>query len=305
VVDRPARWRWLGHPLFLAGVAVLAVNDHVLKGRFPGWWTGKLSDVAGVAVAAVVAAVVVGPAGGVGSAALGFAALKSVPGVAEAMAPVLGGVTARDRSDLLALAVLVPVFLLLRPPPPPGGRRAGLAAVLPLAGATAAVLAGTATSCAADPAVIEVAARGPDLYARVDHGPSTEWVVTDDDGRTWVASEGPPGLDPDRGRGDALTDPGPLGSQEACDGDGTCYRLRDRRVVETRDAPGGDWAEEYRLTDAEFRAIDTGCSGGQRGVLGSLAVTGGGLAVASLGADGLLVRGTDGDWARRAVDVDG
>jgi hypothetical protein len=40
-------------------------------------------------------------------------------------------------------------------------------------------------------------------------------------------------------------------------------------------------------------------------VLGSLAVTGGGLAVASLGADGLLVRGTDGDWARRAVDVDG
>ena len=95
-------------PLFLAGVAVLAVNDHVLKDRFPGWWTGKLSDVAGVAVAAVVAAVVVGPAGGVAFAALGFAALKSVPGVAEAMAPALGGVTARDRSDLLALAVLVP-----------------------------------------------------------------------------------------------------------------------------------------------------------------------------------------------------
>ena len=305
MVDRRGRCRWLAHPLFLAAVGMLAVNDHLLKDRFPGWWTGKLSDVAGLAVAAVLAAVVLGPAGGVALAAVGFAALKSVPGVAEAAAPVLGGVTARDPSDLLALAVLVPVYLLLRPPPRPGRRRAGLAAVLPLAGATAAVLAGTATSCAADPAVIEVAARGPDLYARVDHGPSTEWVVTDDDGRTWVGSEGPPGLDPERGRGDALTDPGPLGPDEACAGDGTCYRLRDRRVVERREAPGRDWVEEYRLSDAEFRAIDTGCSGGQRGVLGSLAVTGGGVAVASLGADGLLVRGADGGWARLAVDADG
>lgn len=31
----------------LAAVAVLAVNDHVLKARFPGAVTGKLSDLAG------------------------------------------------------------------------------------------------------------------------------------------------------------------------------------------------------------------------------------------------------------------
>ncbi|MFT3776498.1 MAG: hypothetical protein QM820_64985 [Minicystis sp.] len=44
---------WAGdlrRPLPLAAVAVLAVNDHVLKGAgiLPGWLTGKLSDVAGL-----------------------------------------------------------------------------------------------------------------------------------------------------------------------------------------------------------------------------------------------------------------
>lgn len=32
-------------PLPLAGLLLMAINDHALKPRFPGWWTGKLSDV--------------------------------------------------------------------------------------------------------------------------------------------------------------------------------------------------------------------------------------------------------------------
>jgi hypothetical protein len=42
--------RDLCHPLPLAAVLVLAVNDHLLKGSglLPGWLTGKLSDVAGL-----------------------------------------------------------------------------------------------------------------------------------------------------------------------------------------------------------------------------------------------------------------
>src|SRR5690242_20127817 len=44
---------WAGallHPLPLAAVAVLAINDHLLKGAgvLPGWLTGKLSDIAGL-----------------------------------------------------------------------------------------------------------------------------------------------------------------------------------------------------------------------------------------------------------------
>jgi hypothetical protein len=38
----------LGAPGFLTALVVLALNDHVLKWAFPGWFTGKLSDVAGL-----------------------------------------------------------------------------------------------------------------------------------------------------------------------------------------------------------------------------------------------------------------
>ena len=35
-------------PLPLAAIAVMVPNDHLLKWRFPCWFTGKLSDVAGM-----------------------------------------------------------------------------------------------------------------------------------------------------------------------------------------------------------------------------------------------------------------
>ncbi|MEU7914011.1 hypothetical protein, partial [Microbispora bryophytorum] len=42
---------WLGHPATLTAIAVLLVNDHLLKRLWPGMVTGKLSDVAGMLVA--------------------------------------------------------------------------------------------------------------------------------------------------------------------------------------------------------------------------------------------------------------
>ena len=36
------------HPVVLAAIAGFLVNDHVLKPAYPGWLTGKLSDVAGL-----------------------------------------------------------------------------------------------------------------------------------------------------------------------------------------------------------------------------------------------------------------
>ena len=37
------------HPAVLASMLLLIVNDHVLKHAYPGFFTGKLSDVAGLA----------------------------------------------------------------------------------------------------------------------------------------------------------------------------------------------------------------------------------------------------------------
>lgn len=36
------------HPIPLAAVTMMALNDHWLKYEYPSWWTGKLSDFAGV-----------------------------------------------------------------------------------------------------------------------------------------------------------------------------------------------------------------------------------------------------------------
>ncbi|WP_394830449.1 hypothetical protein LVJ94_28485 [Pendulispora rubella] len=38
----------IAHPLMMASVAVLILNDHVLKAHWPGFLTGKLSDAAGL-----------------------------------------------------------------------------------------------------------------------------------------------------------------------------------------------------------------------------------------------------------------
>ncbi|MBI5515898.1 MAG: hypothetical protein HY909_19105 [Deltaproteobacteria bacterium] len=49
-VAPPMAGESLLHPVALAALALLLLNDHVLKQRFPGWWTGKLSDLAGMAL---------------------------------------------------------------------------------------------------------------------------------------------------------------------------------------------------------------------------------------------------------------
>ena len=49
----------LTHPVTIAAIAVMLLNDHVLKDLFgPSWWTGKLSDLAWVVFAAPALAIV-------------------------------------------------------------------------------------------------------------------------------------------------------------------------------------------------------------------------------------------------------
>lgn len=41
---------YLLHPFVVLGLILWIANDHVFKAQSPGWWTGKLSDVASLAV---------------------------------------------------------------------------------------------------------------------------------------------------------------------------------------------------------------------------------------------------------------
>jgi hypothetical protein len=75
------RWReTVGTWWFPAAATVLLVNDHVLKHRHPGWFTGKVSDVAGPVVVAALVGTVLGRRPAVALTAVAFTILKTVPG---------------------------------------------------------------------------------------------------------------------------------------------------------------------------------------------------------------------------------
>lgn len=113
----------LTSPLPLAAVALLALNDHVLKARWPGLVTGKLSDLAGCFVLPLFVSAVLAVATrwsprprlavGVASTLLFFAAIKLSPATGDAVSGALHlawaplgaarGKIVADPTDLVAL----------------------------------------------------------------------------------------------------------------------------------------------------------------------------------------------------------
>lgn len=312
------RWHWLGRPFFVAAVVLLAVNDHVLKQRVPGWWTGKLSDFAGIVIAGTVASVLLGRGRGLVAAGVAFAVLKLLPGAPSLAAPLLGGITRRDPTDLLALFGLVPLAVWLRHLDARSARhrtaiarwrwwdsiRPAFAAALPVVASLAAIATATATACASRPAVIEIDVRGSTFFALVvTSSGNNDWSRSTDGARTWQKSAPPPGRVPREGDHDPYFD-GPLnGPLVSCADDGTCFRLVDQRVIERR-SHGGPWTVERRLTSSEFVEFNSGCAAGNRGILSSIGATGSTKhmrVAASAGANGVLVRTASGNWLAHPV----
>ncbi len=245
---------WLARPWFLVAVALLALNDHVFKTAWPGWVTGKLSDVSGLVVVATLGAVLLGARGGTVVAGVAFVLLKLVPGVAEATSPLLGGgVVLRDASDLLALAALPPLWFVLRRERSDRARRTrrGWA----LVGLAAGVLATTATSSPLDRSVDEVDYADGTFYARVtvQYGMGDRWLASHDGGRTWGRILIPPRLSS-----------APEGGSETwsdCANDGICYRARmaypagypreaDSQHLVERSTSGSVWVTEADIDTA-------------------------------------------------------
>ncbi|MDI9917510.1 hypothetical protein [Rhodococcus sp. IEGM 1379] len=126
-------------PLVLISVAVVLINDHVLKDAFGNALTGKLSDIAGVflfpilllSVLEVARRTLVGTAAIAWSVAvtgIGFAAVKLIPVVGDAYEDTIGFLrwTARgfsgdfapilvyrDPSDLWVLPILIASYLVI------------------------------------------------------------------------------------------------------------------------------------------------------------------------------------------------
>ena len=114
-------WWW-------AALGVLLMNDHLLKGQglLPRWLTGKLSDFSGLVVAPALLISIFGAMHWRARAlcfavvALPFSAIKLSAGAARGLESLLelAGVSWRiwsDPTDLLALAMLVPLWVWARP----------------------------------------------------------------------------------------------------------------------------------------------------------------------------------------------
>lgn len=119
---RPHAASVLLHPLWLASLATLALNDHVLKGSalLPDVVTGKLSDVAGMIVAPALLAAALGVRSRRGwsiahvAVLAVFAAIKLSPPCAALWSALMGGfgfawIIVVDPTDLL---VAVPALVL-------------------------------------------------------------------------------------------------------------------------------------------------------------------------------------------------
>jgi hypothetical protein len=105
--------------IWWVALGALVINDHVLKyaGLLPGWLTGKLSDVAGLIVAPMLAARLArawtpgGRALAFAAVVIPFCAVKLSHAAAGALVAVLGAIGIRwrlwsDATDLIALAAL-------------------------------------------------------------------------------------------------------------------------------------------------------------------------------------------------------
>lgn len=132
------------HPLAVAAVVTLVLNDFVLKDRWPGLVTGKLSDVAWLVLAPLVVAAALGAVGmsrrvarGLALVGVGglFTLLQLWPPLGDAWCAVRGCVHLADVGDLLTLPALLLAPVCWRPRRPPASplRRGLSQAALPIA----------------------------------------------------------------------------------------------------------------------------------------------------------------------------
>lgn len=311
-------------------IVVLVINDRVLKVSYPGSITGKLSDLAGVVM---IAMLLVGISGRVRWSliivAVSFGLLKTVPAVAEWAVPVLGGRTRTDPTDLIALAALVPLgWWLGRTRSFDGMRGTGsrgrgvrssdggdgaLVAAAKVGGVFFAVLATSATSCVPYPGFdrVDVAADGTFVASSDEHSSQWRLVLPIDpdaadgngDVHAWVSDDSAEpaaeSAEPDdESSGGPLTD----GGTRECLSDGTCVEIRGLSVIEID--PNGD---ERTVVDfnAERGAINAETTSSCQAEIGARfpdIATNGEVVVVAMGVLGAMVRLPDGAWVRTGAD---
>lgn len=309
----------LAHPFTLASIAILIVNDHILKTAIPSWLTGKLSDFVGLFFFPFLVAIFLAPVSArtklslravraiaFSITAIWFVLIKATNWgnalTIEIVSAILGFQIqiVRDQSDLIALSALLPAWMLWNRTSNESAREptgvAWLAFVI-------AALATMATSPPPlPPRVVRVAADGSRIYARIKSDYSPGAASSADGGKTWQSTRDyPPVLD---------TDP-PLPATVCRSNALNCFRIGNGEAIEQSRDGGTTWQIAFSVSarkDYMARAI------GGRGLFGfsksidfvPLDLTignfdGADIVVVGMGTEGVIIRDQNEDWHRVRV----
>ena len=315
--------RCLAHPATLSSIAILLLNDHVLKRAMPSLLTGKLSDLAGVFFFPFLLAALLSHAlerwarprpATVGLVAMGvtgawFALLKVSP-VANAwtcslLSALWGGqvVLLLDPTDLVALVMLWPAWRLWQ------RESARVERTMPprlaWAALAVAVAATVATSPVNDELVLRIVNDNQEVYALTKfvavvagENPTDEreWMAyrSADNGRSWTAVEEiPAAVLSALAREPVAVAAGPTNPA-------TQFRLSGQGAVEQSADGGQTWQAAWSVPSGRDRFIMRAKHGrGYDPGPYDLAFTpdGSGTLIVAAGTEGVLVRDPSGAWA--------
>ncbi|MFI9558938.1 hypothetical protein [Nonomuraea endophytica] len=294
------RRAWLCHPATLAAALVLLINDHVLKAAWPGLVTGKLSDVAGLVVAAPLVSLLFARRADLAATVLTavvFTLVKTTGAGAELASAAWTLVAGPSRvladpTDLLALPALGLAWWIRKHEAP---RRWSAVVGVPLA-----VLAVGATGPAGGPPAAQ------NVYLDGGHivitGRWTFGTVSSDGGRTWRAVTG----------NGTAPKPRNLAPRTSVCGAEFCYRIVAGRLKVERSADGErTWTSAWEVSPGRTEWLKRGHVGdGRPKDPRSLALAlqerpDGHVVVVANGRDGIVVRDTGGTWRRYGYGAGG
>jgi hypothetical protein len=300
----------LSHPVPVAAVVALLLNDHLLRRAWPSWWTGKIGDVAWLLFAPFVLAAGLAwllprqirhrdaAVGGLALllTGLGFAAAKTLPLVHATTVALLARMHRTpvalqlDPSDLLATPALLAGWIIWKRdtgPPASVPARAWLVLVL-------GALATMANSPAVDSGITCLVQEGSTVLA---YGSTwrTGGYLSTDGGLTWQET---PQEVVCEGHQEPWQFQDPL-NQKAW------YLVTPGSGIEWSQDSGETWRREVNLSGQEAKFayyervhtyIQWGPAPGD-----ALVDPGTGNLIAAMGVEGALVRTPDGEWTWAAV----